>query len=456
MKFRILVISGLLAASCAMNVCAEETAAVAEVYVADDAEDAAEETEELTVTDKEGDAPAETEETDEAEETDEVSPAEIEAGRALDEETFGNRFRAGKYTAGEDIPAGEYVLFSYSDEKASVRVGVQDENSYSVSVDSFTYDYIKVFAEGNDVTLVDCFAVPINSVSPEMLDLAGPGMYKAGFHFANGNYTLVSDDGDGSYIIFNTISPEKIYQEGEVGTGSVSVRLLSGQYIVLKNCHFGKTPEPMITTITDKETILHVQGQLNMIGYDCGKADGLLGNKTTAAIKQFQEDNALVTNGKITQEFLTVLEEKSPYAEVEAELGPFIIDTEKFIARYNEAAEGLADTEEDDYAALKDRDIRKDKISPNKNGTYIFGTNHAADKISSAFYVLKGVYDRQSVLELSLLIYGLDASCKDLDTANAAALKLLFDGEAAGDGLEYKIVPMEGSNVAWISVSEQK
>ena len=456
MKFRVLVISGFLAASCAMNVCAENAAPDPKPTISAETEDADPETEEDETIIEETAEWKVNSDLPETEEEKDPGENEIKAGRILDEDTFENRIRAGSYVAGEDLPEGEYILFSYSDDKASVRVGIKEEDSYSMSVDVFPYDYIKVFAEGNDVTLVDCFAVPINSVKPEILDLSGPGMYKTGMHFAAGNYSLVSDDGDGSYKIFSTVSPEKIYREGEVGKNNVSVRLSAGQYILLKNCHFVKTPEAIITTYSDKETILHVQGQLNMIEYDCGKPDGVLGNKTTAAIKKFQEDNDLVVNGKITPELLVVLEEKSPYAEVEAELGPFIIDTEKFLSRYNEAAEGLADKEEDSYASLKERDVKKDKVSPNKNGTYIFGTNHAADKISSAFYVLKGAYDRKSVLELSLLIYGLDASCKDLDTANGIALKLLFDGEVTGGSLEYQIVPMEGSNVAWISVPDKK
>lgn len=49
---------------------------------------------------------------------------------------------------------------------------------------------------------------------------------------------------------------------------------------------------------TSSVSVKDIQEKLNELGYDCGKADGKLGPKTTAAIKAFQKDNGLKVDGK--------------------------------------------------------------------------------------------------------------------------------------------------------------
>lgn len=48
-----------------------------------------------------------------------------------------------------------------------------------------------------------------------------------------------------------------------------------------------------------KTTIKSIQNALNDLGYDCGKADGVMGSKTKKALKQYQKDNDLTVDGKI-------------------------------------------------------------------------------------------------------------------------------------------------------------
>lgn len=53
---------------------------------------------------------------------------------------------------------------------------------------------------------------------------------------------------------------------------------------------------------SEKETIKQIQLALNKLGYDCGEADGIIGKKTTAAVKKFQKDNKLTVDGIIGKE----------------------------------------------------------------------------------------------------------------------------------------------------------
>lgn len=51
------------------------------------------------------------------------------------------------------------------------------------------------------------------------------------------------------------------------------------------------------STSTKVADIKKIQEKLNELGYDCGKADGIAGKKTTAAIKKFQKDQGLTVDG---------------------------------------------------------------------------------------------------------------------------------------------------------------
>lgn len=52
-------------------------------------------------------------------------------------------------------------------------------------------------------------------------------------------------------------------------------------------------------TGVSSDLIKKVQKELNELGYDCGKADGIQGKNTTKALKEFQKDNSLTVDGKI-------------------------------------------------------------------------------------------------------------------------------------------------------------
>ncbi|QNU68868.1 peptidoglycan-binding protein [Ruminiclostridium herbifermentans] len=56
-----------------------------------------------------------------------------------------------------------------------------------------------------------------------------------------------------------------------------------------------------------KSKIIQIQEKLNKLGYDCGKADGVIGNKTKAAIKAFQKEKGLVVDGVIGSKTLKAL-----------------------------------------------------------------------------------------------------------------------------------------------------
>ena len=72
---------------------------------------------------------------------------------------------------------------------------------------------------------------------------------------------------------------------------------------------------------TDKATVKEVQAALNEAGYSCGTPDGIAGNMTASAIKDYQKDKGLEVTGTITDELLSSLfpAEDEPEAEPEGE-----------------------------------------------------------------------------------------------------------------------------------------
>lgn len=51
------------------------------------------------------------------------------------------------------------------------------------------------------------------------------------------------------------------------------------------------------STSSNRQNIRNIQNKLNQLGYNCGKADGISGKKTKAAIRRFQKDKGLVVDG---------------------------------------------------------------------------------------------------------------------------------------------------------------
>lgn len=56
------------------------------------------------------------------------------------------------------------------------------------------------------------------------------------------------------------------------------------------------------------ELVKQVQEKLSAAGHDAGPADGIMGPKTQAALKEFQEKQGLQTSGQLDQDTLAALE----------------------------------------------------------------------------------------------------------------------------------------------------
>ncbi|MBI2994731.1 MAG: peptidoglycan-binding protein [Gammaproteobacteria bacterium] len=67
------------------------------------------------------------------------------------------------------------------------------------------------------------------------------------------------------------------------------------------------TPEPCLQgtgldAIAEQETIKDIQARLILLGYGAGPVDGVLGERTRGAIRTYQADHGLLTDGLATPE----------------------------------------------------------------------------------------------------------------------------------------------------------
>lgn len=77
-----------------------------------------------------------------------------------------------------------------------------------------------------------------------------------------------------------------------------------------------------------KLTIKHVQEKLNAKGYSCGHADGVIGKKTKAAIRDYQKDHGFKITGTINKALLSALNIKAIKISYSSKNDPIVYVTE--------------------------------------------------------------------------------------------------------------------------------
>ena len=66
--------------------------------------------------------------------------------------------------------------------------------------------------------------------------------------------------------------------------------------------------KPLDEALLSKEDIMQIQNTLNLLGYDTGTPDGMVGPKTREATRQFQSDIGFVADGYVGYELFQQLQ----------------------------------------------------------------------------------------------------------------------------------------------------
>ena len=226
--------------------------------------------------------------------------------KATQANSYSEKYDESQYKVGTDIPEGEYVLFA-KNEAGYFCVSSDSNKNDIIQNDNFKYNSILSIKAGTYLDLVRCYAIPIDDVSVDDVDLTGSGFFKAGLHFPAGEYKLSADENDtGYYAIYNDSTQDDIVSNNNF-TGDQYVTVSEGQYLKLVRCKFSTPPEKIVKIYTDADTIKEVQELLNQQGYDCGNPDGVAGTNTQNAIIKYKKDKGLEENDSITDELLSLL-----------------------------------------------------------------------------------------------------------------------------------------------------
>ncbi len=71
---------------------------------------------------------------------------------------------------------------------------------------------------------------------------------------------------------------------------------------------------------TDQETVKQVQEKLNKMGYDCGTPDGIAGNRTKSAVRQYRKEHGFSEGEDITQELIYDIDDELAAGNYSAEV----------------------------------------------------------------------------------------------------------------------------------------
>jgi localization factor PodJL len=69
--------------------------------------------------------------------------------------------------------------------------------------------------------------------------------------------------------------------------------------------------ETSTASVDMSKAVRNIQAILNNNGYDAGQPDGIMGNKTVAAIKEFQKAEGMEPSGEVTDELVRKLLERN-------------------------------------------------------------------------------------------------------------------------------------------------
>lgn len=150
------------------------------------------------------------------------------------------KYFSGQYKVGQDIPAGEYVIFPSETNRKGFYFETLDANGDQYDdTGSVVTNGIVMLDEGNYIELDHAYAIPIEE-NPAV-DTTGEGTFKVGYHIDAGEYKVSQIDTSrhGFYFVFKDSTKES-YAASNSFDGSVYVSVSDGQVLELSNAKLEK------------------------------------------------------------------------------------------------------------------------------------------------------------------------------------------------------------------------
>lgn len=149
-----------------------------------------------------------------------------------------NPYRAGMYKVGTDLPAGEYLFFSNSSQRAYVCASLDSNQNDIIENENFSNSFFMTVANGQYLEAKRCYfvkasdyTVPINEDGT--LD---EGMYRVGVDISAGEYKLTAEEDRAYWCLYSdSIIPFDI-DDNDNFEGSTYVTVREGQCLIIKRC----------------------------------------------------------------------------------------------------------------------------------------------------------------------------------------------------------------------------
>jgi hypothetical protein len=139
-------------------------------------------------------------------------------------------YNAGTYTAGKDIPAGQYKFLA-SDDEATIEVGS--------STMVFTASYWLDLADGQTMTVTGATFVSGDAISPVNSEtLASGGLYRVGVDCPAGVYVCTPTDGltSASVVSYTSDTADKVELKDTPVDAGTDVEFAPDTYVWLGGC----------------------------------------------------------------------------------------------------------------------------------------------------------------------------------------------------------------------------
>ncbi len=165
------------------------------------------------------------------------------------ETTNDSTISSGMHKVGEDILAGEYIIFA-SGSSGYFCVSSDSNQDDILFNGNFDYSSIITVNDGEYLELERCYAVPFDEVGE--IDLTGDGMFKVGTHIPAGEYKLESEINSGYYCIYSDSRQQDIIANDNF-EGQNYVTVSDGEYLVLDRCKFLVPPQVSKNDIENRD-----------------------------------------------------------------------------------------------------------------------------------------------------------------------------------------------------------
>ena len=171
----------------------------------------------------------------------EATKKQDKASSKNDNDSRKKRYPSDSYTVDEDIPQGEYVIFSKKGCQASIHVTPPRQKKERLSF-SFVGSCILKLSPGEKFRLCNGDAFSLDQV-PEITDRSQSYMLKVGMHIEAGDYQLKPVDTH-RFAVYYILNDSTLLFDCAVDSdavfGSAVITVCDGQYIYLENAKLEK------------------------------------------------------------------------------------------------------------------------------------------------------------------------------------------------------------------------